>query len=99
MSPPLLDESVGWRDPPPLNLPTWSDRATEWSTPTPLVLIGVIEAPASAGRVAVLADGEAVYHGRVGDVLGTYARIVSITPPYIELEPAGGTRYTLRMAP
>lgn len=97
-NPPPLDEPVDWRDPPPLDLLTWPDAAVGmWSNP-PLVLIGVIEAPASAGRVAVLTDGEAVYHGRVGDVLGEYARIVSITPPSMELEAAAGGRYTLHMA-
>lgn len=98
-SPPWPDAAGDWGDPPPLDPLTWPDSAGDvWSNPTPLVLIGVIEAPASAGRVAVLTDGEAVYHGRVGDVLGAYARIVAITPPSIELEPAAGARYTLHMA-
>ena len=96
---PLWEEPVDWGLP-PLDPLTWPDSAAEvWSNTTPLVLIGVIEAPASAGRVAVLTDGDEVYHGRVGDVLGEYARIVSITPPSIELEPPGGSPYTLHMAP
>ena len=96
---PLWEEPVDWGLP-PLDPLTWPDSAGEvWSNTTPLVLIGVIEAPASAGRVAVLTDGDEVYHGRVGDVLGDYARIVSITPPSIELEPPGGSPYTLHMAP
>ena len=97
---PRWEEPVGWPDPPPLGLLTWSDpAAAAWSNPTPLMLIGVIEAPASAGRIAVLTDGQAVYHGRVGDVLGAYARIVSIIPPSIVLESLVGSRYTLDMAP
>ena len=89
-----------WGDSLPLGPLTWPDSAGGvWLDPTPLVLIGVIEAPASAGRVAVLTDGDAVYHGRVGDMLGEYARIVSITPPSIELEPPGGSPYTLHMVP
>jgi len=97
---PLWEEPVVWGDSPALDPLTWPDSAVDaWSNPPPLVLIGVIEAPASAGRVAVLTDGDAVYHGRVGDVLGEYARIVSITPPSIELEPPGGSPYTLHMAP
>ena len=97
---PLWEEPVDWDGLPPLDPLTWSDSAADvWSNTTPLMLIGVIEAPASAGRVAVVTDGDAVYHGRVGDVLGEYARIVSITPPSIELEPPGGSRYTLHMAP
>lgn len=97
---PLWEEPVVWGDSPDLDPVTWPDPAVDaWSNPPPLVLIGVIEAPASAGRVAVLTDGDAVYHGRVGDVLGEYARIVSITPPSIELEPSGGSPYTLHMAP
>lgn len=97
---PLWDEPVVWADSPALDPLTWPDSVADaWSNPTPLVLIGVIEAPASAGRVAVLTDGDTVYHGRVGDVLGEYARIVSITPPSIELEPPGGSPYTVHMAP
>lgn len=97
---PPWEEPVVWGDSPALDPLTWPDSAVDaWSNPTPLVLIGVIEAPASAGRVAVLTDGDTVYHGRVGDVLGEYARIVSITPPSIELEPPGGSPYTLHMAP
>ena len=46
-----------------------------------------------------MTDGDTVYHGRVGDVLGEYARIVSITPPSVELEPHGGSPYTLHMVP
>lgn len=97
-SPPRLEEADSWRDPPSVDLLMWPEPAA-WSNPTPLELIGIIEAPASAGQVAVLTDGEAVYHGRVGDVLGSYARIVSITPPSIDLEPLGGSPYTLHMAP
>lgn len=98
-SPPRLEESAGWSESQPLDLLTWPDPMAAWSDPTSLVLIGVIEAPASAGRVAVLTVGEAVYHGRVGDALGAYARIVSVTPASVELEPLGGSRYTLHMAP
>ena len=96
--PPDLYESAGWSES-PLDLSTWPDPMAAWSNPTPLEFIGVIEAPASAGRVAVLTDGDAVYHGRVGDALGAYARIVSVTPTSVELEPLGGYRYTLQMAP
>ena len=48
--------------------------------------IGVLEAPASVGRVAVLADAAGVHHGRVGDVVAGRYRIVALDRTALLLE-------------
>ena len=48
--------------------------------------IGILEAPESAGRVAVLADGAGVHHGRVGDVVVGRYRIVALDRSALLLE-------------
>ena len=64
--------------------------------PAALRFIGVLEAPESAGRVAVLSDGAGVYHGRVDDVVGGRWRIVALDRAAVVLERSGsGERLTL----
>ena len=64
--------------------------------PSALRFIGVLEAPESAGRVAVLSDGAGVYHGRVDDVVGGRWRIVALDRAEVVLErSATGERLTL----
>ncbi len=88
----------------------WWDEPSQWeSSPWPtalepfdarpeLVFLGVVDAPASAGRVAVVKAGATIHHGRVGDVLAEY-RVVAIETPRLDLEPAaGGSVQTLWMA-
>ena len=59
--------------------------------------IGILEAPESAGRVAVLADGAGVHHGRVGDVVVGRYRIVALDRSALLLERLeDGERLTLR---
>lgn len=59
--------------------------------------IGILEAPESVGRVAVLADGAGVHHGRVGDVVVGRYRIVSLDRTALLLERLeDGERLTLR---
>ena len=59
--------------------------------------IGVLEAPESVGRVAVLTDGAGVHHGRVGDVVVGRYRIVAIDRTALRLERLeDGARLTLR---
>ena len=58
--------------------------------------LGVLEAPESVGRVAVVTDGAGVYHGRVGDVVGGRYRIVAIDRTAMMLERVeDGERMTL----
>ncbi len=60
-------------------------------------LVGVLEAPESAGRVAVLTDGTGVHHGRVGDVVAGRYRIVALDRTALLLERIeDGVRLTLR---
>ncbi len=59
--------------------------------------IGILEAPESVGRVAVLADGAGVHHGRVGDVVAGRYRIVALDRTALLLERLeDGERLTLR---
>lgn len=57
----------------------------------PLRFIGLVEGP-DAGFIAVLTDGDDVYHGRQGDVVDGRYRIVRVAAERVELEvlPAGG---------
>ena len=59
--------------------------------------IGILEAPESVGRVAVVADGAGVHHGRVGDVVVGRYRIVALDRTALLLERLeDGERLTLR---
>ena len=51
-----------------------------------LTFIGLVEAPESAVRVAVLTDGLDVYHGRVDDVIAGRYRILAFDETSIEIE-------------
>jgi hypothetical protein len=53
--------------------------AREVAAPQPgLRFIAVVDAPQSAGFIAVLTDGDTVFHGRVGDTVDGRYRIMSI---------------------
>ena len=59
--------------------------------------LGVLEAPESAGRVAVVTDGADIYHGRVDDIVGGRYRIVAIDRTAMVIERVeDGERLTLR---
>lgn len=91
---PWWDESSPWESSP------WPTAVEPFDAGPELVFLGVVDAPASAGRVAVVKAGEAIHHGRVGDVLAADYRIVAIETPRLDLEPAaGGSVQTLWMAP
>ena len=51
-----------------------------------LRFIAVVDAPRSAGFIAVLSDGETVFQGRVGDTIDGRYRIMSIGADTAELE-------------
>ena len=64
--------------------------------PPAVRFLGVLEAPESVGRVAVVTDGAGVWHGRVGDVVGGRYRIVAIDSTAMVLERVeNGERLTL----
>ena len=52
----------------------------------PLRVIGVVEAPPPAGRVAVVSDGAGVYHGRVGEVVAGRYRVVAVDGSEVAVE-------------
>jgi hypothetical protein len=63
-----------------------------------LKFIGVVDAPAGAGRLAVLSDGRAVYHGREGETIEGRYRIIRIGAESIEIAYADGRgRQTIRL--
>ncbi len=66
--------------------------------PPRLRFIGVVDAPESAGLIAVLADGADVFQGRVGDTVDGRYRITRIAGDTVEIERliAGG-REVLRL--
>ena len=62
-------------------------------------LIGIVEARNRVGRVAVLANGDGVYHGLVDDIVKGGYRILSITAASVEVEDmTRRTRLTLRLS-
>ena len=66
---------------------------------TALKFVGVVRAPESAGLVAVLSDGDDVYHGRVNEIIEGRYRIVAIGATSIEIEHLqGGGRQTIRLS-
>ena len=64
-----------------------------------LRFIGLVEAPRSAGQIAVLSDGDTVFHGREGETVDGQYRIMRIGIDSVEVEYlAGGDRQVLRLA-
>ena len=62
-------------------------------------LIGIVEARNRVGRVAVLANGDGVYHGLMDDIVKGRYRILSITAASVEVEDmTRRTRLTLRLS-
>ena len=67
--------------------------------PIALKFIGVLEAPDSARRVAVLSDARGVYHGLEGDIIEGRYRILKIGTESIDLAYADGRgRQTIRLS-
>ena len=83
-------------------------RAEPTATPGPVApgvngaslrLVGVVDPPGSAGRVAVLTDERGVYHGAVGAAVEGRYRILSIDEASVELEDlTRGERLTLKLS-
>lgn len=64
----------------------------------PLTFMGFMESPGVEGRVVVLSDGDAVFHGRRGDVIDGRYRILNMGLESVELERIDGRgRATLRL--
>jgi hypothetical protein len=65
----------------------------------PLRFIGLLEAPAQAGRVAILSDGRGnVFYGRDGDIIEGRYKVLKIDPDAAELSFVDGHgRQTIRL--
>ena len=68
--------------------------------PIPLRFFGLLEAPAQAGRVAVLSDGRGnIFYGREGDIIEGRYRVLQVGPVVTELSYLDGRgRQTLRLS-
>ncbi len=73
--------------------------STRASAPSiPLKVIGIVDLPGDQGKLAVLSDGDFVYHGRQGDVVEGRHRIVIIGDESVDLEYSDGRgRVTLAL--
>lgn len=79
--------------------PTAGEAGPQTVPPIPLKFIGVVNAPNSAGRLAVLTDGRAVFQGREGDIVEGRYRILRIGVESVELEHMDGRgRQTIRLS-
>jgi hypothetical protein len=71
------------------------------SPPPPRIrvrMIGLIEGAGMVGRVAVLSDGDRVFHGRAGDVVEGRYRVIAVGPESVQLETVhDGQRQTIRL--
>ena len=64
-----------------------------------LRMIGLVDASETAGRIAVLTDGDVVFHGREGEIVEGRHRILSVGPMSVEIESVhDGRRQVLRLA-
>lgn len=84
---PVAAGPVGPPPPPPL-------------PPIPLRFIGLIEAPQSAGRVALLSDGKGgLMNGREGDIIEGRYRVLRVGADSLDLSYADGRgRQTIRLS-
>lgn len=63
-----------------------------------LRMIGLVDTPDTAGRIAVLTDGDIVLYGRAGEVVEGRYRILNVGPQSVEIETVdGGRRQVLRL--
>jgi hypothetical protein len=68
--------------------------------PIPLRMIGLLDAPTQAGRVAILSDGRGnVFNGREGDIIEGRYRVLRIGPDNAELAYVDGRgRQVIRLS-
>jgi hypothetical protein len=63
-----------------------------------LRMIGLVDTPDTDGRIAVLTDGDVVFHGRAGEIVEGRYRILSVGPLSMEIETVDdGRRQVLRL--
>ena len=72
------------RRPAPVGVPAATSHGP--AARRPLRFIALVDAPRSAGLIAVLSDGDTVFQGRVGDTIDGRYRIMRIGPEAAEIE-------------
>ncbi len=78
--------------------PLVASPALETVSPSRLRLIGLVSGSGSAERIAVLTDGENVFHGREGDIGEGRYRLLSVNETSVEIEfVRDGNRRLLRL--
>ena len=83
----------GTGEPPP-TFPSVADVAPS----VRLRMIGLVDTPEAAGRIAVLTDGDVVFYGRAGEIVEGRYRILSVGPLSVEIETVDdGRRQVLRL--
>lgn len=79
----------------PLTFPSVADVGSR----VQLRMIGLVDAPETAGQIVVLTDGDAVFYGREGEIVEGRYRILSIGQVSVEIEWVDdGRRQVLRLA-
>lgn len=62
-------------------------------------MIGLVEGAETTGRIAVLTDGDHVFHGRAGEIVEGRYRVIMVGPDSVQLESVhDGQIQTLRLA-
>ncbi len=74
--------------------------ATPFQPRVRIRMIGLVEAAETVGLIAVLTDGNAVFHGRAGDIVEGRYRLESVEPTSVELVSlSDGSRQRIRLSP
>ena len=95
----LLEDEVDPRPVPPVLVVQDRPGGAADRAARRLRFIGLVDAPTTAGQIAVLSDGDAVFHGREGDTVDGRYRIIRIGTDSVEVERvAGGNPQVLRLA-
>jgi hypothetical protein len=87
--------------PSPRSLPSAAEalRRAQMAARVSLRLIGFVESNESAQRIAVLTDGDHVYHGQTGDIIEGRYRILRMSAMSVAIESiADGRRDVLELA-
>lgn len=80
--------------------PVSSDpRAPPTGSLVRLRMIGLVEGSETVGRIAVLTDGNVVFHGRAGDIVEGRYLLLAVEPTSVELESLhNGNRQIISLA-
>jgi hypothetical protein len=99
-APPAPPRRTSATPPPPVSVAPPVPQGPPPPPPIPLRFIGVVEAPAQAGRVAILSDGRGnVFYGKEGDIIEGRYRLLRVAPDAADIAFIDGRgRQTLRLS-